>query len=156
MSATWSTATSGGEERSADVLIVTGDPTDAGPLADAIERSDRATEVRVIGVDEATREYARERDERSDDLLPNLVLLEGHRPGTTIEEFLEAFKSRDRLRPIPIIVVTDGTDPGTVARSYEQHANAAVPRPSDPDAADDLASAIGRFWLDAARLPPTD
>jgi two-component system, chemotaxis family, response regulator Rcp1 len=84
---------------------------------------------------------------------PDLILLDLNLPKVDGREVLEQVKADERLRHIPVIVVTSSRAEEDIARSYHVHANAYVTKPIDPAVFLKAVNAIGAFWLEIVRLP---
>jgi CheY-like chemotaxis protein len=67
-----------------------------------------------------------------EDLVPDLVLLDLEMPGRSGHEVLEAIKSDDELRHIPIAVLTSSESEADVARSYGLGGNHYITKVDDP------------------------
>ena len=84
---------------------------------------------------------------------PDLILLDLDLPKVGGREVLEQIKADERLRHIPVIVVTSSEAEEDIARSYRVNANAYVTKPIDPVLFLKAVNAIGQFWLEIVRLP---
>ncbi|MGH7927320.1 MAG: response regulator, partial [Candidatus Binatia bacterium] len=60
------------------------------------------------------------------------------------------------LKTIPVVVLTTSTAPLDIAEAYELQANCYVTKPVDLQALFETIGAIGKFWLQLAKLPPTN
>lgn len=85
--------------------------------------------------------------------LPDLILLDLDLPKRDGHTVLEEIKHDDRLRHIPVIVVSGSSSMDDVVQSYRLHANAYVRKPVDPAAFLEVVNSIERFWLQIVRLP---
>ena len=85
--------------------------------------------------------------------VPDLILLDLNLPKLDGREVLERIKADERLRHIPVIVVTSSQAEEDVAKSYRLNANAYVTKPIDPAVFLKAVNAIGRFWLEIVKLP---
>ena len=68
-------------------------------------------------------------------------------------EVLEAVKSDETLRKIPVVVLTTSEAEEDVVRSYSLHANAYVTKPVDFDRFIDVVRQIDEFFVEVVRLP---
>jgi len=85
--------------------------------------------------------------------IPDLILLDLNLPKLDGREVLERIKLDERLRHIPVIVVTSSSAEEDVAKSHRLNANAYVTKPIDPAVFLKAVNAIGRFWLEIVKLP---
>lgn len=84
--------------------------------------------------------------------LPEVILLDLNLPRMDGREVLEAIKTSDALKHIPVIVLTTSRAEQDVVRSYALGANAFVIKSANLDEFVDKIRAFAKFWLDAARL----
>jgi CheY-like chemotaxis protein len=84
---------------------------------------------------------------------PDLILLDLNLPRMSGLEVLGELKADERLRHIPVIVLTTSSAERDVRSAYSQGANAYVTKPVDLDRFIHVIGAIEQFWLDVVRLP---
>ncbi len=82
-----------------------------------------------------------------------MILLDLNLPRMDGREVLKAIKSDEKLRRIPVVVLTTSSAEEDVARSYDLQANCYVTKPIDLDQFMKVVKTIGEFWLEVARLP---
>jgi CheY-like chemotaxis protein len=85
---------------------------------------------------------------------PDIILLDLNLPKKDGREVLEVIKRHDRLKHIPVVVLTTSKAEEDVLRSYELHANCYVTKPVDLDKFIVVVQSIDRFWLTVVTLPP--
>ena len=68
-------------------------------------------------------------------------------------EVLAQIKNDEKLKMIPIVILTTSDSEGDVANSYQLHANCYACKPVQLSAFDNLVKSINDFWLTKARLP---
>jgi CheY-like chemotaxis protein len=84
---------------------------------------------------------------------PGIILLDLNLPGTDGREVLATIKHDDRLRQIPVVVLTTSDDARDVAVCYGTGANSYMKKPVGFEA---FVQAIQRFkdyWFEVAILP---
>jgi CheY-like chemotaxis protein len=86
---------------------------------------------------------------------PDIILLDLNLPKKDGREVLAVIKSDDRLKQIPVVVLTTSKAEEDVLRSYELHANCYVTKPVDLEKFIVVVQSIDRFWLSVVTLPPT-
>ena len=129
-----------------EVLLVEDDANDVELTLHALQGAKLRNRVHV----------ARDGAEALDHLqrhVPDLILLDLNLPKVNGREVLERIKNDERLRHIPVIVVTSSQAEEDVAKSYRLNANAYVTKPIDPAVFLKAVNAIGAFWLEIVRLP---
>ncbi|MBA3582442.1 MAG: response regulator [Gammaproteobacteria bacterium] len=85
--------------------------------------------------------------------LPALIFVDLNMPGTDGREFLRRVKTDERLKCIPVIVLTTSVDDRDVNYCYSAGANAFIRKPVSLMDFYDMLDKTCRFWFDAANLP---
>ena len=85
---------------------------------------------------------------------PDLILLDLDLGGThSGYELLATIKGDERLRRIPIIVLTLSDQAGDIFKTYAAQGNCYVIRPGDRDRLVEIIRRIEEFWLNIVTLP---
>lgn len=84
---------------------------------------------------------------------PDLILLDLNIPRKDGREVLAAIKNDDRLRRIPVVVLTTSQAQEDIQQAYRLSANSYISKPVDLDHFIDVVRAIEEFWLKTATLP---
>lgn len=129
-----------------EVLLVEDDPNDAELTIRALQGAKLRNRVQVArdGV-EALDFLARQ--------VPDLILFDLNLPKADGREVLAHVKGDDRLRRVPVIVVTSSQAEEDVAKASRLSANAYITKPIDPALFLKTVNAIGQFWLEIVKLP---
>jgi CheY-like chemotaxis protein len=85
----------------------------------------------------------------------DLLLLDLRLPGVGGHEVLEAVRASEdeRVRRIPIVVLTHSEVLEDVLRSYDLGANSHIAKPHSLDALFEVVESLGRYWLKVVSLP---
>ena len=84
---------------------------------------------------------------------PSLILLDLNLPGTDGREVLARVKQDDRLRTIPIIVLTSSANPQDVSGCYEQGANGYQIKSVDYERFSHDVQLTVEYWFKTAVIP---
>ena len=84
---------------------------------------------------------------RDDDDHPKLILLDLKMPKVNGIEVLQRIKSDERLRSIPVVVMTSSNEQSDITESYRLGANGYVVKPVEFGAFAEAIAKIGMFWL---------
>ncbi|GIG38104.1 response regulator [Cellulomonas pakistanensis] len=136
-----------------DVLLVEDDPGDVLMTREAFEDNKVANRLQVVSDGVSALAFLRKEGEHADAPTPDLVLLDLNLPRMDGREVLEAMKSDDALRSIPVVVLTTSEAEEDVVRSYSLHANAYVTKPVDFDRFIEVVRQIDEFFVEVVRLP---
>jgi len=85
---------------------------------------------------------------------PDLILLDLNMPRMDGREVLDAVKRDQRLKTIPVVVLTTSEAELDVLRSYQLGANAYITKPVDLEQFIRVVHTIEDFWLMVVKLPP--
>jgi CheY-like chemotaxis protein len=85
----------------------------------------------------------------------DLVLLDLKLPGVGGHEVLAAVRSAadERVRRMPIVVLSHSEVLDDVTRSYDLGANSHIAKPHSLDALFEIVETLGRYWLGVVSLP---
>ncbi|MGO9315019.1 MAG: response regulator [Syntrophobacteraceae bacterium] len=84
---------------------------------------------------------------------PCLILIDLNMPKMGGIEAVEKIKSNDKLKDIPIIVLTTSDDEETVAKSYCSGANSYIRKPMSFSQLEHIVDIIGKYWCEVVLLP---
>jgi two-component system, chemotaxis family, response regulator Rcp1 len=88
--------------------------------------------------------------------LPDLIFLDLNLPKMDGREVLAQIKADDRLKRIPVVVLTTSSAEADIVKAYNLHANCYVTKPVDLERFIDLVKEIENFWMTVVRLPGRD
>jgi len=83
--------------------------------------------------------------------LPAVVLLDLRMPRFDGFQVLERMRASDRLRYVPVVVLSSTDEPGDIRRAYEAGANSFVCKPMGFAAAREVIADLGRYWIERNR-----
>ncbi len=87
---------------------------------------------------------------------PDLILLDLNLPRKGGREVLAEIKADDRLRHIPVVVLTSSQAEQDILASYDLHANCYITKPVDLEQFIRVVRSIEDFWLTVVKLPRND
>jgi two-component system, chemotaxis family, response regulator Rcp1 len=136
-----------------DVLLVEHSPAQVRLTCEVLTEGEVRTNVHVVsdGVEALT--FLRQEGAYSATPRPDLVLLELDLPRLSGRDVLAAIKTEDRLKKIPVVVLTDSAAEDDVFQSYTRHANCYVIKPANLDQYVRTVKSIEDFWLRTVVLP---
>jgi len=86
--------------------------------------------------------------------IPDLIILDLNLPRKDGREVLAEIKSDEKLKHIPVVIMTISQADEDVLRSYNLHANCYVTKPIDLDQFTRVIRSIENFWFTIVKLPP--
>jgi CheY-like chemotaxis protein len=138
------------------ILLVEDDPKDVELTLTALEEYNLANEVIVARDGEEALEYLYSRGKfktRSNDN-PSVMLLDLKLPKVDGLEVLKQIKSEEKLRMIPVVVLTSSKEEKDMVASYSLGVNAYVVKPVDFHAFVNAIKELGVFWAVINEPPP--
>ena len=113
--------------RRARIFVIEDNPGDFLLVKKAFNRARIANELEHC--DDGETALARLREEAEVGLLPDLVLLDLHLPGMSGKEVLAAIRADEKLRHLPVIIMTSSQQEKDILRSYKLGASSFVTKP---------------------------
>lgn len=133
-----------------DILLVEDNPRDAELTIRALKRRNLANRLFVVedGVEALDFIFGRgQYAQRKVVHHLKVVLLDLKLPKLNGLEVLEAIKTDERTRTIPVVMVTSSREDPDIKTAYDLGANGYVVKPVDFDAFMDAMSHLGFYWL---------
>lgn len=84
---------------------------------------------------------------------PDIILLDLNLPRMDGREVLARIKEDDKLKTIPVVILTTSDAEADITRSYQLNANCYLTKPVQLEQFESLVMSINEFWLTRARLP---
>lgn len=84
---------------------------------------------------------------------PDLILLDVNLPKKNGHEVLQYIKGSNKLKHIPVIMLTTSVLEKDIVRSYENHANCYITKPVEVDDFLNVIANIENFWIKIVQLP---
>jgi CheY-like chemotaxis protein len=144
------------QQPSLEVLLIEDDPGDVKLTLAALERSRLNINLYVINDGEEVLPYLNRQGQYANAVAPNLILLDFYLPGLDGLEILSLIKDDQRLKIIPVIVLTGSEADVKTAEVYHLGASCYVQKPTGIKEFAHLVNLIDNFWLNAVKLPRLD
>jgi CheY-like chemotaxis protein len=141
--------------RSLQILVVDDDDADALMITEALEATDGQANVDRVADGREALDYLRQVGRYATAHRPDLILLDLNMPRMDGRETLAAIKSDERLKAIPVVILTTSGAAPDITSSYQHRANAYVTKPFGLDDFEATVRQIDRFYREIASLPPS-
>ena len=132
-----------------EILLVEDSPLDAELTMNALSGGNVANRITWVKDGEAALDYLFCRGKYSDraDIHPRLVLLDLKMPKVSGIEVLRTMKEDERLKLIPVVIMTSSDEESDVASTYALGVNSYIVKPVDFNAFADVTRQAGFYWL---------
>ncbi len=130
------------------IVLVEDNPHDAEFALTTFQELNLANDVIVLsdGVEVLDYLYCRGKYERREGGHPTVILLDLNMPKMSGVEVLRAIKDEERLRAIPIVMLTSSREERDLAECYKMGTNAYVVKPVDFQQFVQVMKHLGAFW----------
>jgi CheY-like chemotaxis protein len=138
------------------VLHVEDDPNDVLLFQHACQKAGVPLEVQEVGDGDEALAYLRGTDRFGDRLqypFPRVVLLDLKMPRVNGFEVLTWMRGDEKLRRLPVIVLTSSNHDEDLKRAYAAGANSYLVKPLDFNSLVTLAKAVHEYWLTLNEWP---
>ncbi len=136
------------------VLLVEDSAADIVLMRTVFEERGIDVNLQVVTDGAAAADYLHQVAGHEDAPRPDLIILDLNLPKKHGLEVLADIKASDRLKLIPVLVMSTSDSPQDVERSYELQANCFIRKPGDLERYNEVLEAINHYWLNVATLPP--
>ena len=86
----------------------------------------------------------------------DLILLDLNMPRMDGRTALQHLKADDKLRKIPVIVLTTSQAEEDISKTYGLGVSSFISKPVGFEGLVEVVQAIGNYWIQIVALPPTD
>jgi CheY-like chemotaxis protein len=142
------------ERHPIEILLVEDDPGDVRLTREALKEGKVRNSLTVARDGVEALQILRREGAHAKAARPDVILLDLNLPRMDGREVLKAIKSDEKLKRIPVVVLTTSNADEDVVKSYELQANCYVTKPIDLDQFMKVVKTISEFWLEVVRLPP--
>ena len=136
-----------------NILLIEDNPGDVRLTQEAFREGKKNINLEVVPDGVEALKFLQREEGYSDKATPDLILLDLNLPKWDGREVLQAVKSDQDLKRIPIVVLTTSNAGSDILKSYDLHANCFINKPVDFDKFFDIIHKIEEFWLNTAILP---
>lgn len=137
------------------ILMADDDEDDLMLTRDAFLENRLGNELKFVRNGEELMDYLSHRGEYSADNapLPDLILLDLNMPKKDGREALKEIKSDNRLKQIPVVILTTSKAEEDIMKSYELGVNSFITKPVTFNDMIRITKALGDYWFEIVRLP---
>ena len=145
--------TDGGNHTLMEVLLVEDSPGDVRLTKEAFEAANVAVHLNVAADGVKAMAFLRREGIHANAPRPDLTLLDLNMPRMDGRQVLAEIKKDEKLKTLPIVILTTSDSEGDIVKSYQLHANCYLCKPVQLSEFESLVKSINDFWLMRAKLP---
>ena len=135
-----------------EILLVEDNPADTRLIMELLDNC-KITDVKSVDNGITAMDYLYNRNEYKNCKKPSLILLDSGLPAKSGLKVLEEIKTDNKLKCIPVIMLTGSTDNMNINKLYRQYANACIIKPIDLDEFKKYLCTFIDFWCNIVTLP---
>lgn len=136
-----------------EILLVEDSAGDIRLTQEAFKEGKLANHLHVAKNGEEAMALLRQEDSAAQDRRPDLILLDLNLPKKDGRQVLAEIKSDERLKHIPVVILTTSQADADIARTYDLHANCYITKPVDLEQFLHVVRSIQEFWFEVVRRP---
>ena len=140
--------------RPVEILLVEDNPSDVLVTRETLKDSKLLSHISVVKDGEEAMAFLLREGKYVNATRPDLILLDLNMPKKNGLEVLAEIKIDERLRRIPVVVLTTSSAEKDILKTYDLHANCYITKPVNLDQFSAVVKAIEEFWFTIVKLPP--
>lgn len=137
------------------ILLVEDNEGDILLTLEAFKEIKAKNNIAVVKDGEEAIEFLKKEGQYTDSIMPQLILLDINMPKINGIEVLDFIKKDERLKKIPVVMLTTSSSESDIAACYEKSANCFITKPLDFGKFLNVIESIETFWFTIAQLPKT-
>ena len=138
------------------ILIADDDAEDRMLVKEALDESRLKNQVQFVENGEDLLDYLHNRGKYADKEqfpTPGLILLDLNMPKKDGREALKEIKSDERLRVIPVVVLTTSKAEEDILRTYDLGVSSFITKPVTFASLVDVMRTLSKYWFEIVELP---
>jgi CheY-like chemotaxis protein len=139
--------------RPVEILLVEDNPGDVRLTLEALREARIYNRVNVVDDGEKAIAFLHRQGDYINAPNPDLILLDLNLPKKDGREVLAEIKADEKIKRIPVVILTTSKAERDILKSYDLQANCYVAKPVDLDQFIAVIKSIGDFWLTIVKLP---
>jgi CheY-like chemotaxis protein len=136
-----------------EILLVEDSAGDIRLTQEAFKEGKLANHLQVAKNGEEAMTLLRQEGPYAQERCPDLILLDLNLPKKDGRQVLAEIKSDERLKHIPVVILTTSQAEADIARTYDLHANCYITKPVDLEQFLHVVRSIQEFWFEVVRRP---
>jgi chemotaxis family two-component system response regulator Rcp1 len=144
----------GGPGKVVEILLVEDNEGDVRLINEALKEGKVRNRIRRVEDGVEAMAYLRHEGQYAKSVTPDLILLDLNLPRKDGREVLAEIKADDKLKRIPVVILTISKEEEDILKTYNLHANCYIAKPLDLGQFMKVVRSVEDFWLTIVKLPP--
>ncbi len=136
-----------------NILLVEDNPSDIRLVEEALKEIGLKKNLYIVHDGVEALKFLKQENKYEDVPRPDLILLDLGLPRKDGFEVLKEIKNDEKLKLIPVIIVTVSNDSEIINNAYRLQANSVFIKPLDIDEFNRYIKGISDFWFNISQLP---
>lgn len=137
-----------------EILLVEDSPADILIAREALSEAKLINTIHVAEDGVEAMDFLHKHGKFASAPTPDLILLDLNLPRKNGREVLTEIKADEKLKQIPVVVLTTSSAEEDILKSYNLHANCYVVKPVEFESFVKAVQSIQHFWFSVVTLPP--
>lgn len=140
------------------ILMADDDEDDRLMTEKAMKKNHLANDIRFVVDGEDLMDYLLQKGKynKENAPVPDLILLDLNMPRKNGREALKEIKTNEKLKSIPVIVLTTSEAEEDIVKSYELGVNSFVTKPVTFEGLVQVIKDIDNYWFELVKLPSSN
>jgi two-component system response regulator len=130
-----------------EILLVEDNPNDLELALHAFERHNVSNHIEVARDGQEALDYLQGGNGREAGTLPRVILLDLKLPKVDGLQVLRTIRGDDRLKHLPVVILTSSREERDVVESYDLGVNSYIVKPIDFEKFAETVRTLGFYWL---------
>ena len=136
-----------------DILVVEDNPGDALLIKEVLKSNKIYNSFNIVIDGAEAMDFLHRKGKFTKAPRPDLILLDLNLPKLDGRQVLAEIKSDEKLKQIPVVVMTMSQAEEDIAKAYSLHANCYVTKPIDLEQFVKVVESLENFWFSLVKLP---
>lgn len=137
-----------------DILVVEDNPGDARLIKEALNENKIFSSLFIAYDGFEAMDFLHKKGKYKTAPEPDLIILDLNLPRKDGREVLAEIKADEKLKHIPVVIMTISQAEEDILKSYNLHANCFITKPIDINQFIKVVKSIEDFWFSIVKLPP--
>ncbi|NTV51137.1 MAG: response regulator [Geobacteraceae bacterium] len=139
-----------------DILLVEDDAGDVELTREGLATGKMFVNLHTVDDGIKALHYLRREEPYTDAVRPDIILLDLNMPRMDGRETLKEIKADERLRSIPVVVLTTSESDADIFKSYDLGASCYIAKPVGFDDFLKVVRSLEDFWFTVVKMPPKE